>query len=103
MEKDAQKDSTYSMTEDEYFRYKKNLWISLSKSGKIGSMRDRSDSEALTKLYIGFTKSVEKNNSYRFPTGNTRNGIRRFLLPAHLGGSGRFLVGLMTIHKKVRN
>ena len=48
MDKDAQKDFTYRMTEDEYFRYKKNRWISLNKSGKIGPMRDRSDfNEAL--------------------------------------------------------
>ena len=33
MDKDAQKDFTYRMTEDEY---KKNWWISLNKSGKIG-------------------------------------------------------------------
>ena len=43
MDKDAQKDFTYRMSQDEYFRYKKNWWISLNKSGKIGPMRDRSD------------------------------------------------------------
>ena len=41
MDKDAQKDFTCRMTEDEYFRYKKNWWISLNKSGKIGPMRNR--------------------------------------------------------------
>ena len=47
-----QKDFTCRMTEDEYFRYKKNWWISLNKSGKIGLMRERSDfNEALTKLH----------------------------------------------------
>ena len=52
MDKDAQKDSTYWMTEDEYFRYKNNQWISLNKSGKIGQMRNRSDfNEALTELH----------------------------------------------------
>ena len=51
MDNDAQKDFTYRMTEDEYFRYKKNCWISLNKSGKTGPMRHRSDfNEALTKL-----------------------------------------------------
>ena len=51
MDKDAQKDFTYRMTQDEYFRYKKNWWISLNKSGKIGPMRDRSDfNDALTTL-----------------------------------------------------
>ena len=34
MDKDAQKDFTCRMTEDEYFRYKKNWWISLNKFGK---------------------------------------------------------------------
>ena len=43
MDEDAQKDVSYRMTEDEYFRYKKNWWISLNKSGKIGPMRNRSD------------------------------------------------------------
>ena len=52
MDKGAQKDFTCRMTEDEYFRYKKNWWISLNKSGKIGPMRDRSDfNEELTKLH----------------------------------------------------
>ena len=34
MDKDAQKDFTYQMTEDEYLRYRKNWWISLNKFGK---------------------------------------------------------------------
>ena len=34
MDKDAQKDFTYHMTQAEYFRYRKNWWISLNKSGK---------------------------------------------------------------------
>ena len=51
MDKDAQKDFTCRMTEHEYSRYKKNWWISLNTSGKIGPMRDRSNfNEALTKL-----------------------------------------------------
>ena len=43
MDKDAQKDFTYHMTQAEYFRYRKNWWISLNISGKIGPVRDRSD------------------------------------------------------------
>ena len=43
MDKDAQKDFTYRMTQEEYFRYRKNWWISFKKSGKIGPVRDRSD------------------------------------------------------------
>ena len=49
--KDAQKDFTHHMTQEEYFRYRKNWWISLNKSGKIGPVRDRSDfNDALTTL-----------------------------------------------------
>ena len=51
MDKDAQKDFTYRMTQEEYCRYRKNWWISLNKSGKIGPVRDRSDfNDALTTL-----------------------------------------------------
>ena len=61
MVKDAQKDFTYRMTDDEYFRYKKNWWIPLNKSGKIGPMRDRSDfNEALTKLHRLHQESGEE-------------------------------------------
>ena len=35
-----------------------------------------------------FTESLEKSDSHRFLPGKTRNGIRRLLHPAHLGGSG---------------
>ena len=61
MDEVAQKAFTYRMTEDEYFRYKKNLWISLSKSGEIGPMRDRSDfNDALTKLHRLHQESGEE-------------------------------------------
>ena len=38
--------------------------------------------------YTVLTKSLEKSDSHQFLTGSTRNGIRRLLHPAHLGGSG---------------
>ena len=61
MDKDGHKDLTYRMTEDEYFRCKKNWWISLNKSGKIGPMRNRSDvNEALTKLHCLHQESGEE-------------------------------------------
>ena len=51
IDKDAQKDFTNRMTQEEYFRYRKNWWTSLKKSGKIGQVRDRSDfNDALTTL-----------------------------------------------------
>ena len=50
-DKDAQKDFTNRMTQKAYFRYRKNWWMSLKKSGKIGPVRDRSDfNDALTTL-----------------------------------------------------
>ena len=52
MDKDAQKDFTYRMSQDEYFRYKKNWWISLNTSGKNEPMKLRSHfGEALAKSY----------------------------------------------------
>ena len=61
MDKDAQKDFTYRMTEDEYFRCKKNWWISLNTSGKNEPMKLRSDfNEALTKLHRLHRESGEE-------------------------------------------
>ena len=52
MDKDAQQNFTYRMSSDEYFRYKKNWWISLNTSGRNEPMKLRSDfSEALTMLH----------------------------------------------------
>ena len=51
MDELAQKDFSYHMTHAEYFRYRKNWWISLSNSAKTGPLRDRSDfNDALTTL-----------------------------------------------------
>ena len=61
MNKDAQKDFTFRMTQGEYFRCRKNWWISLKKSGKLGPMRDRSDfNEALTKMHRLHQESGEE-------------------------------------------
>ena len=93
MDKIAQKDFSYHMTQAEYFRYRKNWWVSLNNSGKTGPVRDRSDfNDALTKLHRLHQESG-KSDSHRFLTGNTRNGIGRLLHPAHLGGSGTILGG----------
>ena len=105
MDKDAQKDFTYRMTLDEYFRYQKNWWISLNKPGKIGPVRDRSDfNDALTTQTV-VTKNLEKNNSGQFISGNTSNGTHHQVLPpALLGGNGTILGGAHdNYNKKVRN
>ena len=51
MDKDAQKDFTNRISQDEYFRYKKNWWISLYTSGRNEPMKliGSDFSEALTK------------------------------------------------------
>ena len=43
MDELAEKDFSHHMTQAEYFRYKKNWWISLNNSGRSRPMRDRSD------------------------------------------------------------
>ena len=49
MDELAQKDFSHRVTQAEYFRYRKNWWISLNNSGKTGPVRDRSDfNDALT-------------------------------------------------------
>ena len=51
MDELAQKDFTFHMTKAEYFRYRKNWWISLNNSGNTGPLRNRSDfNEALSTL-----------------------------------------------------
>ena len=61
MDKDAEKDFTYRMSQDEYFRYKKNWWISLNTPGRNEPMKLRSAfSEALTKLHRLHRESGEE-------------------------------------------
>ena len=61
MDKDAQKDFTYRMTQEERFRCRKNWWISLNKSGKIGPVRNRSDfNDALSTLHRLHEESGEE-------------------------------------------
>ena len=61
MDKDAQKDFTCHMSQDEYFRCKNNRWISLNAPGKNKPMKLRSDfNEALTKLHRLHRESGEE-------------------------------------------
>ena len=93
IDKDAQKDSTYRMTEDEYFRYKRiggSLSINLEKSDRWEIVQPATKR---WQNYTVFTKNLEKSDSHRFLIGNTKWGIRRRLHPAHLGGSRTILGG----------
>ena len=99
MDKDAQKDFAYRMTQDEYFRYKKNWWISLNKSGKSGPVRNRSDfNDAMSTLHRLHQESGEEQLA-PIPLAP----IIEFFLQHDLVAVERFLVEFMTIHKKVRN
>ena len=104
MDKDAQKDFTCRMTEDEYFRYKKSWLISLNKSGKIGPMRNRTDfNEALTKLHRLHQESGEEQPRTDSLLAIPAMASIIFVIQHILVAVGRFLVELMTINKKVRN
>ena len=84
----AQKDFTCRPSPEESERYKKTWSISLDTPGTNAPMKLRSDfSEALKKCKV-FTVSLEKSDSHRFLSTRIRNGIRRFLHPAHHGGNG---------------
>ena len=99
MDKDAQKDFTYRMTKAEYFRYRKNWWIALNKSGKIGPMRDRSD----FKLHRLQQESGEERLApipcWQYQKWHPSSSFIQHILVA----VERFLVELMTVNKKVRN
>ena len=87
MDKHAQKDFTYHMTQAEYFRYRKNWWISLNKSGKTGPVRDRSDfNDALTTL-TGLLQESGEQQFRPFHSGNTNAGTNHRVLPP-AGGNG---------------
>ena len=96
----AERFLTYRMSQDEYFRYKKDWWISINTSGRNEPMKLRSDfSEAYQQNCTVFTVSLEKSDSHRFLPGNTRNGICRLLHPAHHGGSGKIPGGAQKNHE----
>ena len=60
MDELAQKDISNHMKQAEYFRYRKNWWISLNNLRTSGPLRDRSDfNEALSTFSI-YTKNLEK-------------------------------------------
>ena len=88
MVKDAQKDFTYRMSQEEFFRYKKNWWISLNTSGRNAPMKLRSDfSEALTKMHRLHRESVRRATRTDIFLAIPRNGIRRLLHPVPHSGT----------------
>ena len=80
MDELAQKDFSHHMTQAEYFRYRKNWWISLNNSGKTGPLKDRSDfNDALTTTV--YTKNLEGENSGQCHSGSIKNSTNHRVLP----------------------
>ena len=94
MDKLADKDFSHYMTQEEYFRYRQNWWISLNKSGDTGgSLRNRSDfTEALSTLN-------RVDHSGPCHSGSTRNSTNHRVLPP-VGGNGVVFGGAHNNSKK---
>ena len=100
MDELAQKDFSSHMTQAEYFRYRKNWWISLNNSGKSGPLRDRSDfNEALTTLIRLHQESGEQHLR-PVPFWKYQNGTNHRVLPP-VGGNGAITGGAHDNSKKV--
>ena len=62
MDELGQRDFRHHMTQAEYFRHRKNWWISLNNSGTSGPLRNRSDiNEALSTLHHLHQESGERH------------------------------------------
>ena len=88
MDKDAQKDFTYRMSQDEFFRFQKHWWISLNTSG-INWTDERSFrlQRCVDHIKPSSPRIWRKDNSGRFHSGNTSNGTHHRVLPP-AGGNG---------------
>ena len=60
MDELAQKDFSHHMTQAEYFRYRRNWWISLSNSRTSGPLKNRSDFNELSTLHHLHQESGER-------------------------------------------
>ena len=98
----TQKDVSYHMTQAEYFRYRKNWWISLNNSGRSGPLKDRSDfNDALTTKKTVYTNKLENDNSGQCHSGSINTGTNHRVLPP-VGGNGAIPGGAHNNSKKVR-
>ena len=100
MDELAHKYLSYHMTQAEYFRYRRNWWISLNYSGKTGPLRDRSDfNDALTALNLLHQESGEQQLR-PVPFWKYQNGTNHRVLPP-VGGIGVIPGGAHKNSKKV--
>ena len=101
MDKDAQKDFTYRMSQDEYLRYEKNWWISLNASGRNEPMKIRSDfSEPLTKSHRLHRESGDERLAPILSWQYQDMTFVVFFIKHILVAVERFLVELIKIRKK---
>ena len=99
----ADEDHSYHMSEQEYFYYKNNWWISLNKSGNdTQTLRKRSGfKQALSTLKRLHQEAGGETNSSPFLPGSTNNGDQHRVLPL-LGGIGNSPCGLPENSQKVK-
>ena len=98
MDELAEKDFSHHMTQAEYFRYKKNWWISLKKSGNTGPLRNRSEfNDALSTLNHPDQKKWRAGQCL---SGSISNGTNHRVLPP-VGGNGVIPGGVHNNSKKV--
>ena len=102
MDELAQKDFRPHMTQAKCFRYRRNWWISLNKSGTSGLVRDLSDfNDALTTLNPLHQKSGERQLR-PVPFWKYQSKLAPIIeFFFQLVAMERFLVELMVIQKKV--
>ena len=85
----ADEDHTYHTSEEEYFYYKNNWWISLNKSGNdTQPLRKRSDFKQALSTLKRLHQEAGGDNSSPFSTGSTNNGNQHRVLPLP-GGNGK--------------
>ena len=99
----ADEDHTYHMSEEEYFYYKNNWWISLNKSGSDTlPLIKRSDfKQALSTLERLHQEAGGDQLEPVFFTGSTNNGDQHRVLPLP-GGNGKNPGGLPKNSQKVK-
>ena len=97
----AEQDHTYHMSEEEYFHYKQNWWISLDKTGNdTQPLRKRSDVEQLSTL-TRLHEEGEGDQLEPISTGSTNSGDWHRVLPLP-GGNGKNPGGLPKHSKNVK-
>ena len=78
---------SYHMTQGEFFRYRKNWWISLDNLEKQNRGEVVLTATKRCPHWTVYTKNLENNNSGQCHSGNIKNGTNHRVLPP-VGGNG---------------